>query len=131
MAPIKIFHKNLVCFISLGNLLLENITEVEWKKDLKCLVLKLISISLKYLYVQYMHMKEECLPPAVLLSPSLFSRSVCDARRSLAPSKRCCNSSAVISPEIVYIFITLLDETLLSVQHSHAEIVFSILKEKS
>lgn len=74
-------------------------------------------------------MNEECLPPTVLPSPSLLSRSDCDVRRSLAPSRRCCNSSAVISPELIYILITLLDKTLLLPQHSHVEITFSILNE--
>lgn len=73
-------------------------------------------------------MNEECLPPTVLPSPSLLSISVCDARRSLAPSKRCCNSSAVISPEIVYILTTLLD--IIIAQRSCAEItVISILNK--
>lgn len=74
-------------------------------------------------------MNEECLPPTVLPSPSLLSRSDCDVRHSLAPSKRCCNSSAVISPELIYILITLLDKTLLLPLHSHEEITFSILNE--
>lgn len=74
-------------------------------------------------------MNEKCLPPTVLPSPSLLSRSVCDARRSLAPSKRCCNSSAVISPEIIYVLIILLNKTLLLPQYRHAELtIFSILK---
>lgn len=95
-------------------------TEKNSKRN-ECLLNIFTELYLCTTYYVTTHMNEECLPPTVLPSPSLLSRSDCDVRRSLAPSKRCCNSSAVISPELIYILITLLDKTLLLPQNSHAK----------
>lgn len=86
-----------------------------------------ISVQNRNIYI-HIYTNEECLPPTVLPSFSPLSRSVCDARRSLAPSKRCCNSSAVISPEIIYILITLIDKALLLAQHRNNSIFYLELK---